>query len=242
VRQEVLSHARSLLDEEGMYGFSMRRLAARVGVTATALYFHFKDKEEILRELVAEERHLLRRALEEPASNPDHLTRLRLMFATALEFAIRRQDRFRMFAGDGTRDRFPVPSTGRGDVDTDPHAFFCHHIQQAIDAGTFHPAVSDPKLIGQMLWAGLHGVISFHSALGHDPWFDWRPMRQTAMRLFEMNLSGLVHGLLDGGLDDGQFAEKDAGRGLDGHAKRGDDFGVGLRAGDPGGSVLDADA
>jgi AcrR family transcriptional regulator len=227
LRQTVLNHARSLLDQEGLDGFSMRKLAARVGVTATALYFHFKDKEEILGELVSAERMVLRLALEGPARHPDHLTRMRMMFATALEFAVRRQDHFRMFSGDGNRERFPVPSLGRGDVETDPHAFFCHHIQRAIDAGTFHPSVSDANLISQMLWAGLHGVISLHSALGHDPWFDWRPLRQTAVRLFELNLSGLVHGPLDGGFD--ESSDADIGMATGGNA-------------DPGGSVLDADA
>ncbi|NDE16692.1 TetR/AcrR family transcriptional regulator [bacterium] len=202
MRQTILEHARSLLDDEGLAGFSMRKLAARVGVTATALYFHFRDKEEILTALVAAERGILRRQLEEPAGHPDPLTRLRLMYAAAFEFAVRRQDHFRMFAGDGIDWRFPVPDSGRQDPALDPHAFFCHHIQQAIDAGFFDPRWSDPKLIGQMLWAGLHGLISLHATLGHDPWFDWRPLREAVMKLFEIHLSGLVHGPVPGGHDE----------------------------------------
>jgi AcrR family transcriptional regulator len=44
----ILEHARDLFVEAGMAGFSMRRLAERVGVSAPAIYRHYQDKEAVL--------------------------------------------------------------------------------------------------------------------------------------------------------------------------------------------------
>jgi TetR/AcrR family tetracycline transcriptional repressor len=47
-RQGVVGGALGLLDEVGVDGLSMRRLAERVGVKAASLYWHVRDKEELL--------------------------------------------------------------------------------------------------------------------------------------------------------------------------------------------------
>ena len=48
LRQTLLDEAAALLREEGEAGLSMRALAARVGVSRTAPYHHFKDKRDLL--------------------------------------------------------------------------------------------------------------------------------------------------------------------------------------------------
>lgn len=47
-RKLVVDAAFSLLREEGIEALSMRRLAARLKVQAPALYWHFRDKSELL--------------------------------------------------------------------------------------------------------------------------------------------------------------------------------------------------
>jgi AcrR family transcriptional regulator len=47
-REQVVRVALLLLDEEGLEGLSMRRLAQRLGVTAASLYWHVRDKDELL--------------------------------------------------------------------------------------------------------------------------------------------------------------------------------------------------
>src|SRR4030081_2870696 len=47
-RAHVVRVALQLLDEEGLDGLSMRRLAQRLGVTAASLYWHVRDKDELL--------------------------------------------------------------------------------------------------------------------------------------------------------------------------------------------------
>jgi TetR/AcrR family transcriptional regulator, tetracycline repressor protein len=47
-RQVVLKAALRLLDETGLDGLSLRRLAQELGVQAPALYWHFRSKRELL--------------------------------------------------------------------------------------------------------------------------------------------------------------------------------------------------
>lgn len=47
MRQEILATARALFIQQGYRGLSMSMLARAVGVSKAALYYHFKDKEEL---------------------------------------------------------------------------------------------------------------------------------------------------------------------------------------------------
>ena len=46
-RAAILEAAKLLFMQEGFRGISMRQIAEAVGVTKAALYYHFKDKEEL---------------------------------------------------------------------------------------------------------------------------------------------------------------------------------------------------
>ncbi|GIF00700.1 TetR/AcrR family transcriptional regulator C-terminal domain-containing protein [Paractinoplanes rishiriensis] len=46
--ERIVATAVALLDEGGAHGLTMRRLAGRLAVTATALYWHVKTKDDVL--------------------------------------------------------------------------------------------------------------------------------------------------------------------------------------------------
>lgn len=52
-REEVINEALKLLDETGLDGVSTRRVAQRLGVESASLYWHFKNKAELLNEMSA---------------------------------------------------------------------------------------------------------------------------------------------------------------------------------------------
>ncbi len=67
-RKVILGHAFSILNELGLEGLTLRRLAARLGVQAPAIYWHFKGKQELLDEMATQ---VIREALEEaPVFDP----------------------------------------------------------------------------------------------------------------------------------------------------------------------------
>ena len=50
-REQVVGAAFEVLDEHGLDGLTMRRVAARLGVQAAALYWHVSDKADLLDEM-----------------------------------------------------------------------------------------------------------------------------------------------------------------------------------------------
>lgn len=50
-RARIVAAALDLLDETGISGLSTRKLAERLGVKSASLYWHFKDKDELLDEM-----------------------------------------------------------------------------------------------------------------------------------------------------------------------------------------------
>jgi AcrR family transcriptional regulator len=48
VRQEILDAARDILASEGYEGLSMRKVARRIDYSPTAIYLHFKDRDDLV--------------------------------------------------------------------------------------------------------------------------------------------------------------------------------------------------
>ncbi|MDX3105894.1 TetR/AcrR family transcriptional regulator C-terminal domain-containing protein [Nonomuraea angiospora] len=65
----IVATALRLLDEVGLDGLTLRRLAGELGVQAPALYWHFRNKQELLDAMAAAmmSAHTSRPALTEPA-------------------------------------------------------------------------------------------------------------------------------------------------------------------------------
>jgi AcrR family transcriptional regulator len=47
LREKILVAAKSLFIQKGYHGLAMREISDAVGVSKAALYYHFKDKEEL---------------------------------------------------------------------------------------------------------------------------------------------------------------------------------------------------
>ena len=79
-RDRVLRHAHALFIDRGFDGVSMQQIADAAGLTKAALYYHFRDKEELFGYVVRQEMDRVRRglasALEGEGSLRDHLERV----------------------------------------------------------------------------------------------------------------------------------------------------------------------
>ena len=61
-----------------------------------------------------------------------------------------------------------------------------------MEQGRVDPALRDPELVAQAVWASLHGVAALHLARFGDPWVQWRTMKDTAMLLTDALLKVLA--------------------------------------------------
>lgn len=59
LRPTILKAARKILVKEGVAGLSMRKIASTIGYTATSIYYHFKNKDELIHALIEEGHQLL---------------------------------------------------------------------------------------------------------------------------------------------------------------------------------------
>ncbi len=47
LRELILATAKSLFSQQGYHGLAMRQISESLGVAKSALYYHFKDKEQL---------------------------------------------------------------------------------------------------------------------------------------------------------------------------------------------------
>jgi len=191
-RRLILEAARGLFTKEGYAQTSMRRIADQIGYTATAIYHHFKDKDALLNELCINDFRALGEALTQVGQIPDPVERLRLMGRNYLKFALEHPQQFRfMFLIERP---IPGPDVVTIDPAEDGYAFLLANTTEVMERGLFRPEYTDPEMVAQILWACVHGLsaIHIHSPEKHHPWLDLRDPFETADRMFEGVLRGLL--------------------------------------------------
>lgn len=158
-RQRILEEARELFLAEGLTGFSMRALAARVGVTATALYRHFPDKDALLAGLLGEAFATFGSYLGRAMSEKTPLERFAAMGMAYVDFALEHSRDYQlMFLTNCAELGF---KTIRQESDQRSRAtfdFLVERVEDCLRASAFAKA---PALaVALHVWATVHGVVS----------------------------------------------------------------------------------
>ena len=192
LKEKILVAARELLLSQGVAALSMRNLAAKVGYSATAIYSYFADKNAVLRALLDEDCESLRRAMDDAAAEADPVERLRKLGWAYVAFGFGNPGHYRVLmmteAVPGVMDDNPK----RGDPAQDAYALLRQAVADCVWATRFRPEFTDAEQLTQLIWAGVHGIVSLHLNLGREPWFNWRPVEETAHRLIDVTLRGLT--------------------------------------------------
>jgi AcrR family transcriptional regulator len=139
---------------------SIRAVTSRAGVSPTALYLHFADKQELLRAVCDEAFEELIAFLGQAAASQDGDARdqLEAMGAAYLAFAHQRPALYRvLFATPG---RF---GPGERPMEEDPGR---QALQALVDVtARAVPENPDPLGVALQLWTGLHGFVSLKSVM-----------------------------------------------------------------------------
>ena len=156
-RGEILAAATRIFLEEGVAGATMRRIAAAVGVSPTALYVYFPDKEAI-QAAIAEARFIeLLGVLQASQAQPCGVAeRLRAGLRAYIDFGLSRPDSYRLtfLARPGHRE-LEIPCD---DIPEADHSFAVLQsgVEAMIQAGQFRAGSSEA--IAETIWAALHGL------------------------------------------------------------------------------------
>ncbi|MET4641418.1 TetR/AcrR family transcriptional regulator [Streptomyces sp. NPDC058232] len=151
LRAACLRAARELLEEDGSAGLSLRAVARRAGVSATAPYRHFADRDALVSAVAAEGYHELAGYLTEahPApSTPDELAAVAVAY---VRFALEHPALFRVM--------FAEPCDPTSEERVAATAAISEYVRSIVRA-TF-PGV-DADALSTTVWALVHGLAFLH--------------------------------------------------------------------------------
>jgi AcrR family transcriptional regulator len=159
-RARILDCACELYLEDGFDGFSMRKLARSVGVTAPALYRHYESKERLLLDVVGEAHRVLGQYLHASLEAPTPEERFSRAGRAYLEFALDHPRYFQVMYALGEfmgLDEMPEEIAERSCA---VQRFWHDRVRECIEAGVLRR--DDPEAIGLTLWSHAFGLISLH--------------------------------------------------------------------------------
>jgi len=198
LRQLILDAARELFVEEGYDAVTMRRIAEKIEYTPTTIYLHFKDKEALFRELINDDFRKLAAQFADLARIEDPIRRIEAAGEAYARFAMTYPNHYRlMFMSPAVPDTDPETNPDYGIPERDAYAFLRWTVEQAINSGRFRPEYSNVDLVSQVIWAGIHGVVSLEIAVGKRHWIDWRPVEERVGMLQHVVLSGMLREIPD---------------------------------------------
>ena len=152
-RGEILEAAKRLFLEEGVQHATMRRIAAELGVSSTALYVYFPDKTAIL-DAIAEAMFeaLLVAYANSQASDLPRLGRFRAGLMAYVDLALSRPDEYRL-----TFDVKAANACATAAAADKSFGMLQFSVAELMESGVFRPGNS--LEVAEALWACLHGVV-----------------------------------------------------------------------------------
>ncbi len=187
-RGEILQAAERIFIAEGYQGATIRRIADEVGVSSTALYMHFRDKDEILLEICDGAIEQLLRINTEISAQPiDAVTRVRLMLDAYMDFALASPNAYQLvFCGPSglLSDDKQQMTRDLGDRCYDK---FVGVVREIGASGRLR--TGNVESAAQTLWTACHGLVAL---LLTRPTFNWEPRQD----LKSVMLDGLLYGLM----------------------------------------------
>lgn len=190
---KILAAARSLFVKRGYEAVTMREIARKIGYTATALYYHFPDKDSLLLKLCETDFLALSAYFKRLGRVADPIERIRKVGLAYVSFGLEYPQHYRLMFmtphPEPPRDQIGIE---HGNPDEDAYAYLLQAIREAIEAKRLRAEFQDPELVAQIFWAGVHGLVALQLTKRESQWIDWRSARKVAEMLAETMLRGLL--------------------------------------------------
>lgn len=158
LRETLLNAARARIEREGIDSLSLRKLAEDSGVSRTAPYHHFKDKQALLSALAADGfsqwQAVAKEIFDDHTLSPAE--RFRTFIHRYVRYAAQNPDMYELMFGR------PIWKTGQATDDLKQVAYPCFQFQVEMtrywqEKGLL-PQGQDPLRLAQVTWGTLHGI------------------------------------------------------------------------------------
>ena len=188
LRQDILDAARDILVREGHEALSMRKVAQRIDYSPTAIYLHFKNRDDLVFCVCEQLMAGLVRELQQVADrNADPLVALRRGLRKYVEFGLEHPQHYQAAFGiphghDPALAGHQEPATMRMQA----FGFLLRLVGECVKQKKL--AKVDVHAAGCALWAGIHGITSLLIVM---PNFAWGNPDKVVDRLIAMMIDGL---------------------------------------------------
>lgn len=187
LRQEILDAARDILVREGYDGLSMRKVAEKIDYSPTAIYLHFKDRDDLVFSVCDEVLGGLVRELQAvERQHSDPLVALKKGMRRYIEFGLAHPQHYLAV--------FVLPHNPNAARQMSPdsmgaQAFSC--LPRLVGSCVQRKKIRkvDVDTTSRALWASIHGVTSL--MIG-KPYFDWGDRDKVIDQLLTLLLDGLA--------------------------------------------------
>lgn len=198
-RTTILDAAREMFAQQGLEAVTMRAIAREIEYTPTAIYHHFRDKNDLITELVHQDFNALAGAFQKIGRVENPVERIRQTGVAYADFGLTHRSHYRVMFMIQTPA--PMKTDGRGNPEEDAYAFLQHAVREGVDGGHFRAEYTNVDMLAQVIWAGIHGIISLQIAKCNDPWIEWADIRESVLMAIDVTLRGVVREPAAHGLD-----------------------------------------
>jgi AcrR family transcriptional regulator len=195
LREKILNAARELFAEKGYEAVSMRMIADRIEYSPTAIYLHFRDKDALFQELCHSDFLALAGVFRQIGRVSDPIERLRKIGLLYAQFAREKPNHYRLMF---MTPRPPVDMTElqqahRGNPEEDAYAFLVQTVADGCAEGCYRPELcGNPEQLAQLVWSGVHGVVSLRIAKCHDQWIDWADEQESVEMMIDLMFRSIM--------------------------------------------------
>jgi AcrR family transcriptional regulator len=157
LRLALLNAAIAQIKEVGVEKLSLRGIARTVGVSQTAPYRHFKDKNQLLADVAAQAfTELFERSRSLINPNASAMANIQTTGMTYLQYAIENPEKYRLLFGNTIQNRRHYSAMIEASEQT--FQILIDQVERGIEAGDFIPGCS--LLLANSLWTQVHGAAS----------------------------------------------------------------------------------
>jgi len=157
LRRHILDTARRLLTSDGYAALSMRRIAREIGYSATSIYLHYDNKDQLVHALIDEGVEVLytRLSAVPVAAGPEE--RLAALGRAYIEFGLELPEYYEIMYWLHTEyiERYPAEKYRKARQNLN---FFAEALREGVAGGRFEDV--EPLLGATAIWCQMHGVVS----------------------------------------------------------------------------------
>ncbi|WP_445665757.1 TetR/AcrR family transcriptional regulator [Fodinibius sp. AD559] len=158
LKEQIIEAARNVLLSEGYRSFSLRKIARKIDMSATSIYLHFENKDDLVHTLMEQSIERLNNQLQQAASEADSpIAKLEALAYEYVRFALKYQREYQIIylISSDEMTRYPKEKFRKA---RKGYEIVSNVLQEGVNAELI--AEEKPRMAAYTFWAQLHGVMS----------------------------------------------------------------------------------